>query len=199
MDQAMQVTGEHSIACAGFNVRAEVVNEASTIDLPLMSRIDLSANGPSDNGSVNLSADGRVSSRVGGACVDVVSGGVVADAGDEGNVGLRAGTAPMMQFVDLEGNGGSIVLGNGQVPLSPKIEITPDGIALSVGPNKITIGPTGIKISGLTVAIEGELEASMSAATATVNGQLEAAVKGAMASLEGSGTATVKGAIVMIN
>ncbi len=199
MDQAQQMTGEHSITCAGLNVRAEVVKESTSPDLPLMSRIDLSAAGPSDDGVISLDADGRVTTRVGQSGIDVEDNGVVVDAGMEGKVGLRAGMAPMMQSVTLGGTGENIVLQNGQLPVSPKIEITAETIELSVGPNKITIGPSGITISGLEVSVEGELSASMSGATVTVNGQIEAALKGAMTSVEGEGMTTIKGGVVMIN
>lgn len=199
MDNSVYMMGEHAVSCADFSVRAEVGEASDSTHLPLTARVNLTAQGPSDDGCVNLRANGRVAARVGQSSIDVLSEGVVVDAGDLGNIGLRSGTAPAMQFVDLEGNGGNIVLGNGQLPVSPKIEITPDSIELSVGPNKITIGPTGVSISGVEVSVDGEATASVSAPAVTINGQLEAALKGAMATVEGSGTAAVKGAMVMIN
>lgn len=199
MDQTLQLTGEHALSCASFVVHAEVV-ASDNVQLPIKSRIDLTANGPDDNGSIRLAADGNVSCRVADACVDVVAGGVVLEGGADGRVGLRAGNALTLQAVDLEGDGGNIVLKNGQLPVSPTIQITPDGIEMSVGPNKITIGPTGIVIQGLEVSITGEMSASMSGLTVSVEGQTEASLKGlAGTTVESSAMTTVKGAMVMIN
>ena len=199
MDQADKFTGERSLSCASFIVNANVV-ETDGVDLPLASRIDLTASGPSDNGSVRLTADGLVSSRVGQSGIDIAAAGVVVDGGDGGKIGVRAGSPPMMQTIDLEGDGGNIVLKNGQLPVSPTIQITPDGIELAVGPNKITIGPTGIVIQGLEVSITGEMSASMSGLIVSVEGQTEASLKGlAGTTVESSAMTTIKGAMVMIN
>ncbi|HBJ33379.1 MAG TPA: hypothetical protein DDZ51_01180 [Planctomycetaceae bacterium] len=169
-------------------------------DFAMMGRIDLRAAGPISNGSIRLAADGRVAANVGESSIDLVTSGIVIDAGNSGNVTLRAGTVPLVQHVHLEGNGGGIVLQNGQLPVSPKIEIKADSIELSVGVNKIVIGPTGITISGLQVSVEGTTDVSVSACDVKIAAQISATVKGtASAELSAAGQTTVKGAMVMIN
>ena len=192
MDHAGNTTGEQQFACAGFSVCASVDEPAASALEPATGSIQLSATGPLKDGNVSLKADGRVTSSVGQSHIDVVSGGIVVDAGDMGNIGTRAGTAPMMQHVELQGNGGNILLENGQLPISPKIEITPDSIVLSVGTNKITIGPAGIEIIGLEVSVKGELATNVEGLDVTVKGDLAT-------TLQGGAETTIKGAIVMIN
>jgi type VI secretion system secreted protein VgrG len=199
MDNVQHLPGEHSISCAEFSVRANVANASTDPKFPMTGRIDLAAVGPVSDGCVNLSSNGRIAAKVDRCSMDIVSGGVVLDGGDLGKVGLRAGTAPMMQQVDLDGNGGSIVVQNGQLPICPKIEVSPDSIVLSVGPNKITINALGIQISGLQVAVKGTVDASLDAPMVTVKGDVQASLQGAMVAVEGSAMTTVKGGIVMIN
>lgn len=199
MDQCTQLIGEFAVSCGDFSVRAEVCETAFDVEQPSMARVDLLASGPNDDGSVSLRANGNVSARVDAASIDVTSDGVVVDGGAGGKVGMRVGTAPMIQSITASGNGGNIVLENGQLPVSPTIQISPDSIELSVGPNKITIGPTGIEISGIQVNVKGNATATLAAPAVTVQGDVQVAVKGAMASLEGSGMTTVKGGVVMIN
>ncbi len=192
MDRAANTTGQQQIACSGFSVSATVDQPPSKLTDPTTGSIYLSAEGPGKNGNVSVKADGRVSSSVDACHVDVVSSGIVLDAGDKGNIGARAGTAPMMQHIELQGNGGNVVLENGQLPLSPKIEIQADAIVMSVGMNKITIGPTGITISGLEVNLKAAAVANVEALQVTVKGSVAATVQsGAMT--------TIKGGVVMIN
>lgn len=192
MDHVVNTTGQQQFACAGFAVAASVDEQSIDPLAPTTGNIYLSASGPESDGNICFSADGRVTSRVAASQIDVVDGGIVCDAGDEGNIGLRAGTAPMMQHIEVEGNGGNVVLENGQLPLAPKIEITPDSIVLSVGLNKITIGPAGIEITGLEVSVKGELATNVEGLEVSVKGDLTAALQGGV-------EATVKGAMVMIN
>ena len=191
--------GEHSISCAEFSVRADVGKVSTDPDFPITGRIDLAAVGPVSDGSVNLSSNGRIAAKVDECSLDIVAKGVVLDGGDLGKVGLRAGTAPMMQQVDLDGNGGSIVVQNGQLPVCPKIEVSADSIIISVGLNKITINAMGIEISGLQVTTKGTVEASLEAPIVAVKGSVQASLQGAMVGVEGSAMTTVKGAMVMIN
>jgi hypothetical protein len=192
MDSVLNVLGEHAISCADFSVRAEVSEKSMALDAPAIARIDLTAVGADDDGEVLLNANGRIALKVAQRSIDFVKKGIVLDAGDEGNIGLRAGTAPAIQHVELMGNGGSIILENGQLPMAPKIEITVDSIILSVGASKITIGPAGIQISSVSVSVEGKVEATLTGMMAAVKGQ-------ATAELSAAGEASVKGAIVMIN
>jgi hypothetical protein len=199
MDNIQHLPGEHSISCAEFSVRADVGKASMDPDFPVTGRIDLAAVGPVSDGSVSLSSNGRIAAKVDECSLDIVSKGVVLDGGDLGKVGLRAGTAPMMQQVDLDGNGGSIVVQNGQLPICPKIEVSADSIVLSVGPNKITINAMGIEISGLQVSAKGMVEASLEAPIVAVKGSVQASLQGAMVGVEGSAMTTIKGAMVMIN
>ncbi|QEG40654.1 hypothetical protein [Roseimaritima ulvae] len=192
MDHAANTTGQQQFACAGFSVCATVDEPPTELTEPTTGSVYMTAKGPANNGNVSLKADGRVSSSVAQSHIDVIAGGVVVDAGDEGKVGMRVGSAPMMQHVELQGNGGNILLQNGQLPLAPKIEVTPDSIVLSVGANKITIGPTGIAISGLEIKAKA-------AAAVNVEG-LETTIKaGVAATLQAGASTTIKGGIVMIN
>jgi len=59
-----------------------------------------------------------------------------------------------------------------------------NGITLKCGENKIVISPSGITISGTTVSVEG---------------QTQATVKGPMVTVNGSGTVEVKGGVIMLN
>jgi len=199
MDNIQHLPGEHSISCAEFSVRADVAKSSADPDFPVTGRIDLAAVGPLSDGCVNLSANGRIAAKVDACSLDIVSKGIIMDGGDRGKVGLRVGTAPMMQQVDLDGNGGSIVVQNGQFSICPKIEVSADSIVLSVGPNKITISAMGIEISGLQVSTKGTVEASVEAPIVAVKGSVQASLQGAMVAVEGSAMATVKGAMVMIN
>lgn len=216
MDNAIHLMGEHATTCADFSVRAQVESTPTDLSDPVTGRVSLTAVGPNDDGNVSLKANGRVSSRVDECTIDVVAGGIVVDAGHSGNIGLRAGTAPCIQRVDVEGDGGSIVLENGQIDGSPKIEIGVDSITLSVGTNKITIGSTGITIEGLEVTVEGTSTAEIKAPSVSVEASADATVKGsasteisssgtmtvkgtASTEVSASGTMTLKGAMVMIN
>ncbi|QDV13778.1 hypothetical protein CA51_36690 [Rosistilla oblonga] len=216
MDNAIHLMGEHATTCADFSVRAQVQSTPTDPTDPLMGRVSLTAEGPNDDGNVCLQANGRVTSQVDECRIDVLSDGIVVDSGNTGNIGLRAGAAPCMQQVDLEGNGGSIVLENGQIDGSPKIDIGEDSITLSVGTNKITISATGIKVEGLEITIEGTTSAEMKAPSVSVDASADATIKGAASTevsssgsmvvkgtasteVSASGTMTLKGAMVMIN
>lgn len=201
MDNVLNTVGKQGFNCAEFAVRAELPSGAAGgLDDPKVARVSVSADGAAEDGIVALSSNGRVGLSVEDATIDVMPGGIVVDAGDTGNIGLRAGTAPCQQSIDVQGNTGSIVLQNGQLPMTPKIEIGKDSIELSVGLNKITIGPTGIEISGATVDIEGTLDVSMKGLNVGIEANVAASVKGtATAELSASGPTTVKGAMVMIN
>lgn len=192
MDHAANTTGQQQFACAGFSVSATVDEQPSEPTEPTTGNIYLSAKGPESDGNVSLQADGRVTASVAESRIDVVDGGIVLDAGDTGNIGARVGTSPLMQHIELEGDGGNVVLENGQLPLAPKIEITPDAIVLSVGTNKITIGPEGIEITGLEVSIKGELATNVEGLDVTVKADVAA-------TLQGGAETTIKGAMVMIN
>ncbi len=200
MNDSSHIIGSNAISCADFSVFASVENPPAGVDFAMMGKIDLRASGPNSDGSIRLSADGWVNANVGECSLDLVASGILADAGNLGNITLRAGTVPVVQRVELEGNGGSIVLQNGQLPVSPKIEIKTDSIELSVGPNKIVLDSTGITIKGLKVTVEGTTDASVSACNVNITAQAAATFKGAAsAELSASGQTTVKGAIVMIN
>lgn len=199
MDNAIMVDGEHAVSCAQFSVRAEAASASGPKD-PLTSRIELVSSGPKKDGSVSLESNGRVTAKVDEAAIDVVSSGVVIDSGDLGNVAARAGSAPAMQHIEMEGNGGSIILENGQIPLSPRIKIGVDSIELSVGLNKITIDAMGVSVSGIKVDVEGTADTSIKGLNVEVAADLAATVKGnASAELSAGVQTTVKGAMVMIN
>lgn len=199
MDHTIDVIGEHGVHCSKFFVRATVDSAPEGVDDPRLGWVELSSKGPEDDGCVVLTSNGRVACEVAQTSIDLMSDGIVMDAGPEGNIGLRAGTPPLIQSVDLEGDGGSIKLCNGQLPIAPTIEITEESIELSVGPNKLTIDATGIRLQGLTVAIEGEATAEMSALEVSVEGTVAASLSGLTAELQGEAEASVKGAMVMIN
>jgi hypothetical protein len=200
MDSAQHLTGQKSFSCSDFSVRAVVAATSLDTDVAATGRVDLVASGPDDNGAVSLSANGQISAGVGESSLAIRADGIVVDGGNLGNIGIRAGTAPMMQYVGVEGNGGSILLQNGQLPVAPKIEVKADSIILSVGPNKITIGPTGISIEGLQVAVKGEVSAKMTALDVAMEGEISATMKAnATATVQAAGQAVLKGAIVMIN
>lgn len=200
MNNASHIAGSHEISCADFSVFANVENAPAGIDFAMMGKIDLRAAGPLSDGSIRLTADGWVNANVGECSLDLVSAGILADAGNLGNITLRAGTVPAVQRVELEGNGGSIVLQNGLLPVSPKLEIKADSIELSVGPNKIVIDSAGVTISGLKVSVEGTTDAFISACNVNISAEVSATVKGAAsAELSASGQTIVKGAMVLIN
>lgn len=192
MDHAANTTGQQQFACAGFSVCATVDEAPTELTAPTTGSIYLSAQGPESSGNVSLKADGRVTSSVAETHIDVIAGGVVIDAGDKGNIGARAGSAPAMQHLELQGNGGNILLENGQTPISPKIEIQLDKIVMSVGANKIVIGPAGIEISGLEVNVKGAAKANVEALELTMKGSVEATIQAGVQT-------TIKGGVVMIN
>jgi carbon monoxide dehydrogenase subunit G len=200
MNNASHIAGSHEISCADFSVFANVESAPSGVDFAMMGKIDLRAGGPLSDGSIRLSADGWVNANVGECSLNLVSSGILADAGNLGNITLRAGTVPAVQRVELEGNEGSIVLQNGQLPVSPKIEVKADSIELSVGPNKIVIDSTGVSISGLKVTVEATTDASVSACNVNISALATATVNGSSsAEFSSTGITTVKGAMVMLN
>ena len=77
---------------------------------------------------------------------------------------------------------------------------------MNVGPGgsiaKLTLGATGIELSylsGLSKLSLGPTGATLDGLTTTVNGSIQAKVTGALTNVEASGINTVKGSLVMIN
>ncbi|MEZ6092173.1 MAG: hypothetical protein R3C05_30065 [Pirellulaceae bacterium] len=208
MDNATSTMAVESLACAGYAVHAEVGSKPDDADLPQFGRVDLIAVGPDDDGKINLQADGRVQAKAGESYLDIIPDKIVAEAGMQGEIGLRCGMAPVQQHIELQGTGKDIVIENGQIDaVAPTIRLTSDSIILSVGPNEIKIGMSGIEIKGLEVSVDAKLSASVSGTSlsleglnsATLKGGVSAEVNGAQATLKGAAMTTIKGGVVMIN
>lgn len=147
----------------------------------------ISSEGSSDNGTVQIDANGGAQMLSGNAAVAVNSkndGSAMMDGGELGVASVFAGTPVLPQMITLDGGKQSIVIRNGPLPICPTIELTPTSMKLSVGPlSSIELTPEGVSIKGLMVQVDATLEAI---------------IGGVLVNMQAKGAAGVKGPIVQI-
>ena len=103
------------------------------------------------------------------------------DAGPSGKAVISSGSPVVPQTVTLDGESASIKIVNGALPVCPTIELTAESIRLSVGPTSfIEITAEGVTIEGLTLNLNGTVEANLSGAMANVKGEAMTGVTGGL-------------------
>jgi type VI secretion system secreted protein VgrG len=126
--------------------------------------------------TITVDKDQVITVKTGNSSFTVKMGNVDTKV-DQGNVSTKVAMGNVSTKVDM-GNV-SLKAGLGKVAYEAM-----QGIELKVGQSSITIDQTGIKIKGMMVAIEG---------------QMQTEVKGLMTKVDGSAMVMVKGGITMIN
>jgi hypothetical protein len=147
-------------------------------------RLSICADGSSNNGDLNIRANGGARMASGNAAVVVSADGAGSaslDAGPTGTAMLSAGNPAVPQTITLDGESASIKILNGVLDVCPCIELTPTSIKLSVGPtSSIEITPEGVSIKGLNVDLAAIAKANLSGALVDVSGTGMTSVAGGL-------------------
>lgn len=202
MDRTEVIAGSYETLAANMQFRTKADLGDSLIGMYA------SGCGPmTGTGTVEMVANGQIRAQAGGACFSVTTditgqSSAYLDGGNLGVVtlacGLPIGNSQTMkldslmgaieisngnipgatQKINLDAKTQSIELNAGGLPISPKIEMSPAGIKLSVGPmNSIEITAAGVKIQGLMVGVTGDVSTQVSGGMLSLQGEIEAAVK----------------------
>lgn len=209
MDNKQILAGDHQTVAANIAFTSMVDLGDSTISM-----YSQGCGPATGTGNIELSANGKVTAQAGAAMFQLTTSlagqsTAVLDGGPVGSVvianGLPVGNAQTieldskmqsleisngnvpgaMQSITMDGLTQSLEMSAGGLPISPTISMTPTGIKLSMGPvNYIEIGPEGVTISGLQVAVKGQVQTD---------------IEGLSVNVKAMGIAKVQAGMVMIN